>query len=115
MKLHAGRFSTNETALMDAIAQGVDRFRRIDGLILNAGTVEPLCRIGDDTALSLWKEAFDTNFFSLVSALKLTLPALRKSEHGGRVIFVSSGAAVGGKTGWGPYSASKAAMNSLCR
>jgi len=28
---------------------------------------------------------------------------------------VSSGAAVGGVAGWGPYNASKAALNSLCR
>ncbi|KAF7332073.1 Short-chain dehydrogenase/reductase family protein [Mycena kentingensis (nom. inval.)] len=32
-----------------------------------------------------------------------------------RVIFVSSGASVKGTAAWGPYNASKAAMNSLCR
>ena len=65
--------------------------------------------------MSEWKKHFDVNFFSLVTAVKAALPALRKAENGGRIIFVSSGAATKGLAAWGPYSASKAAMNSLCR
>lgn len=68
-----------------------------------------------DISLDDWKTHFDINFFSLITALKATLPALRKSELGGRVVFVSSGAAVGNTAGWGPYNTSKAALNSLCR
>ena len=63
-----------------------------------------------DTPLDEWKTHFDVNFFSLVTALKATLPSLRKSELGGRVVFVSSGAAIGNIAGWGPYNASKAAL-----
>lgn len=48
----------------------------------------------------------------LVSA---ALPVLRKRGGGeGRVVFVSSGAAVTGYQGWGAYGASKAALNHLC-
>ena len=108
--------STDETALTNAIACGERTYGHIDGLILNAGTLDPLCRVGNtDISLESWKAIFDINFFSLVTALKGALPALRKSKYGGRIVFVSSGAAVGGTPGWGPYSASKAAMNSLCR
>ena len=58
-------------------------------------------KVGDpEIGLDAWKHHFDVNFFSLVSALKVTLRALRKSELGGRVVFVSSGAAVGGLSGW---------------
>jgi len=88
----------------------------LDGLILNAGTLDPLARIGDPTVpLDAWKHHFDVNFFSLVSALKVALPALRTSPNTGRVIFVSSGAATGGMPGWAPYNAGKAAVNSLAR
>jgi NAD(P)-dependent dehydrogenase (short-subunit alcohol dehydrogenase family) len=59
------------------------------------------------TALADWRQHFDVNFFSLVTALRAALPALRKSERGGRVVFVSSGSAVGGLAGWAPYNASK--------
>jgi NAD(P)-dependent dehydrogenase (short-subunit alcohol dehydrogenase family) len=90
-------------------------YQGIDGLILNAGVLDPMCRIGSDIPLDEWRAHFDINFFSLVSALKAALPALRASDLGGRVVFVSSGAGVGGVAGWGPYNAGKAAMNSLCR
>ncbi|RDB22662.1 putative oxidoreductase C30D10.05c [Hypsizygus marmoreus] len=106
---------SNETALTEAINRAEQAFDHIDGLVLNAGILDPLGNIGDDTQLSAWKHHFDVNFFSLVTALKAALPALRKSDFGGKVVFVSSGAAVKGAAGWGPYSAGKAAMNSLCR
>lgn len=106
---------TDEAAVFEAVALAEKTYQHVDGLILNAGTLDPLCRIGDDTPLSAWKTHFDINFFSLVTALKATLPALRKSDIGGKVVFVSSGAAVKGNAGWGPYNAGKAAMNGLCR
>ncbi|KAJ6598986.1 hypothetical protein DFH09DRAFT_1129745 [Mycena vulgaris] len=106
---------TSEAAVKDAVDLALKAFSTIDALILNAATLEPLCRIADDAPLQQWKTHFDINFFSLVTALKLALPALRKSQLGGRVVFVSSGAATKGTAGWGPYNASKAAMNSLCR
>ena len=55
----------------------------------------------------------DVNFFSLLYTIQAALPALRESN--GKVIFVSSGASLKGVHAWGPYSASKAAVNSLCR
>ncbi|CAA7259832.1 unnamed protein product [Cyclocybe aegerita] len=106
---------TDETALSSAISHGAAHYHGIDGLILNAGTLHPLCRIGDDTPLDSWKRHFDVNFFSLVTATKAALPYLHRSTRGGRIVFMSSGAAVKGTPGWGPYNASKAAMNSLCR
>lgn len=104
----------NETSLYDVISTFIKTHDRLDGLVLNAGVLEPLGPIADESAsLAAWKSHFDVNFFSLISALRASLPALRSAR--GRVIFVSSGAAVGGVAGWGPYSASKAALNSLCR
>lgn len=75
---------------------------RIDALILNAGTLDPLGRIdSSENSLDSWKAHFDINFFSLISAVKASLNDLRQSTHGGRIIFISSGAAVGGTEGWG--------------
>jgi len=113
--LYIPKRSSDEKALSNAIAIGAAHYKGLDGLILNAGILDPLCRIGDDTPLESWRKHFDVNFFSLVTALKIGLPYLRKSELTGRVVFVSSGAAVKGSPGWGPYSAGKAALNSLCR
>jgi len=108
------RNSADEHALQSAIARGTDHFGQMDGLILNAATLDPLGRIDNpDSSLDSWKHHFDVNFFSLVPAIKASLPALRESK--GRIIFISSGAATGGIPGWAPYNASKAAMNSLNR
>ncbi|KII95116.1 hypothetical protein PLICRDRAFT_202634 [Plicaturopsis crispa FD-325 SS-3] len=105
---------TDEKAITGAIALAYSTFSHVDGLVLNAGTLDPLGRIdAPGNTLDSWKTHFDVNFFSLVTAVKASLPALRQSK--GKIVFVSSGAAVGGTAGWGPYNASKAAMNSLCR
>ncbi|KAJ4478212.1 hypothetical protein J3R30DRAFT_3480035 [Lentinula aciculospora] len=105
----------NESALLESIKITIEKLTYIDGLVLNAAVINPVCRIGDDTPISAWKDHFDINFFSLITSIKATLPSLRKSELGGKIVFVSSGASVKGFPGWGPYNASKAAMNSLCR
>ncbi|KAK0242674.1 hypothetical protein EDD85DRAFT_760980 [Armillaria nabsnona] len=113
--LHIQCDVSDEPSLARAVSQAEQHFSYIDGLILNAAVLEPLCHIGDSTALSAWKTHFDVNFFSLITAIRSALPALRRSDIGGRIVFVSSGSAVKGTAGWGPYNASKAAMNSLCR
>ncbi|KAJ3814222.1 hypothetical protein EV368DRAFT_78785 [Lentinula lateritia] len=105
----------NESAVVESVSKTLEKYHHIDGLVLNAAILEPICRIGDDTPISAWKDHFDVNFFSLVTSVKAALPSLRISELGGKIVFVSSGAAVKGFPGWGPYNASKAAMNSLCR
>ncbi|GAA5954903.1 hypothetical protein JCM3765_007806 [Sporobolomyces pararoseus] len=106
-----------------AVEMCMQSFGRLDGLILNAGTLHPL---GTHRTYNLeeYKSLFDINYFSLISILTHSLPYLSSREGksevspdspAGRVIMVSSGAATGGVKGWGAYSASKAAMNSLVR
>lgn len=68
-------------------------------------------KIDSGNNLDSWKRHFDVNFFALVSALKHTLPVLKKnlavheSTGGenikGRIVFISSGAAAKGTSGWG--------------
>jgi len=104
----------DEAALANVTSTFIKTHNRLDGLVLNAGVLEPLGPIADESVpLAAWKSHFDVNFFSLIPALRTSLPALRSAQ--GRVVFVSSGAAVGGSAGWGPYNASKAALNSICR
>jgi NAD(P)-dependent dehydrogenase (short-subunit alcohol dehydrogenase family) len=83
------------------LSRAINEYSRIDGLILNAGTLDPLGNIDSpDITVDSWRRHFDINFFSLVGALKAAIPALRRSEPG-RVVFVSSGAAEGGTAAWG--------------
>lgn len=113
VKIHH-HLSTNETDLSKVISQVLETHKRLDGLVLNAGVLEPIGRISDSNIpLDAWKTHFDINFFSLVPAIRASIVALRASK--GRVVFVSSGSAIGSTATWGPYNAAKAAMNSLCR
>lgn len=106
----------DEDAQRRAFDQVRARFGSIDSLVLNAALLEPLARIADPAvSLDAWKRHFDVGVFSLVGTLKATLPDLRTSKNGGRIVFISSGAATGRMPGWGAYSASKAAVNSLAR
>jgi NAD(P)-dependent dehydrogenase (short-subunit alcohol dehydrogenase family) len=110
-------YSADDTALTGALALALKTYQHIDALVLNAGTLDPLGSILAPGAAPAraWRTHFDVNVFSLVTALQAAAPALRASAYGGRVVFTSSGAAVGAIAGWAPYNASKAALNSLCR
>ncbi|EPT03754.1 NAD-binding protein [Fomitopsis schrenkii] len=105
---------TDKVIVASAVDSAVQTYGHLDALILNAGILTPLGKV-DEVPLEGWKSHFDVNFFSLISAVQAGLPHLRRSELGGRIIFVSSGSANKGTATMGPYGAGKAAMNSLCR
>jgi len=94
-----------------AVATALEKHHRLDAVILNAGVLELGRVASQELEVEKWKALFDINFFSLLHTIHAVVPELRKSK--GSIVFVSSGAAVRGVPGWGPYSASKAAMNSL--
>ncbi|GAA5943527.1 hypothetical protein JCM10213_005520 [Rhodosporidiobolus nylandii] len=110
-----------------AVDAAMQSFGRLDGLILNAGTLHPVSAIRDLTAssgkLDEFRNLMEVNFYSLVSILTHAIPYLKErdgkdlkeGEPAGRVVLVSSGAATGGVSGWAAYNASKAALNSLGR
>ena len=108
--------STDPSIHEKAVSSAISTWSRLNAIILNAGTMDPMGRIASNDAKSTvddWRFGFDVNFFSLLHTLKAAVPHLRESK--GRAIFISSGAAAGGYAGWGAYSATKAAMNSLVR
>jgi len=58
----------------------------------------------------------NVNLTSLHTTIQASLPLLRQSPNGlGRVVFVSSGAAVSAVEGWGAYCVSKAGAVALGR
>ena len=93
-----------------AVELAEDYWRRLDGVIINHGVLDPVKRLADSSAEE-WRKAYDTTFFSAVALAKAALDPLRDSK--GRIIFVSSGAATNAYPTWGAYGSSKAAMNHL--
>lgn len=106
---------TDEPAIRSAISQALSLYNNIDALILNAGVLQMGKIASPETTVDSWRRLFEVNFFSLLPIIQAAMPALKESKIGGRIIFVSSGAAVGAMPGAASYNASKAAMNSLCR
>ncbi|KAF9580482.1 hypothetical protein BGW38_002862 [Lunasporangiospora selenospora] len=100
---------TLESTTKEALALAADSWSgQVNGFVFNAGVVDPIARISHGATVDEWKNTFDINFFSIVSATQLALPALRESK--GRLILVSSGAAVNPYVGWAAYCTSKAAL-----
>ncbi|WP_026923735.1 SDR family NAD(P)-dependent oxidoreductase [Glycomyces arizonensis] len=90
-----------------ALAEG-----RIDLLVNNASTLGqvPLPELGE-ADLDAWPRLFDVNVTAPVALAQLALPSLR--ERRGAIVNITSDAAVGPYATWGPYGATKAALDQL--
>lgn len=84
---------------------------RVDLAVLNAGVLGTIADLAESD-LAEMRAVLDVNLW----AVKLTLDALfDRVPEVGRVVTISSGAAVNGNRGWGAYSISKAALNMLTK
>lgn len=98
--------------MVDAIgAQIYERFGRLDILIGNAailGSLSPLAHASPSEV----EDVFTVNTIANYRLIRACDPLLRRSDAG-RVVMVTSGAAVAPLAYWGPYAASKAALEHL--
>jgi NAD(P)-dependent dehydrogenase (short-subunit alcohol dehydrogenase family) len=88
-----------------------ERFGRLDIVVGNAGV---LGRLGPVTHLPAkdWAEVMAVNVTANWHLMRTTEPLLRAADAG-RAVFVTSGRAAQPKAYWGPYGASKAALEHL--
>ena len=90
-----------------------ERFGRIDILVGAAGVLGSITPVGHMDP-KLWAEVFDVNVTANWRLIRALDPLLRQSDAG-RAIFVTAPAELQGRAYWGPYAASKAALESLVR
>ena len=102
-----------DVADWDAVAGAVDRLGAVDGLVNNAGLIDPIARI-EDSDPAEWAKVVDVNLTGAYHALRAVLPGMRARGEG-VVVNISSGAATGALEGWSHYCATKAALLSLTR
>lgn len=94
------------------IADTLDRFGRLDALVNNAGVLQPVAPLAKADPAA-WAYNISVNLVGPFYLMHVGLPALR--ESGGRIINVSTGAAVNPMQGWSAYCASKAGLLHLTR
>ncbi len=103
---------SDPTACKDAVDKMVAQFGRLDGLINNAGVIEPIGPMANIDPQAWWKN-LAINLLGPMASCHAAIPELRKTE--GRVVNVSTGAAVHAISGWTAYCASKAGLHHLTR
>jgi NAD(P)-dependent dehydrogenase (short-subunit alcohol dehydrogenase family) len=103
---------SDEAECAALVAETVKRFGRLDALVNNAGVLQPVARLGQEEPAQ-WQQNIAVNLLGPFYLIHHALPHLKTNE--GRVVNVSSGAAVSPVAGWSAYSTAKAAINMLTR
>lgn len=89
------------------------RWERLDGFVANAAMLSALTPVTHLTP-EAWEEAVAVNLTGQWHMIRALDPLLRASPAG-RAVLVTSGAAVGSRPFWGPYAATKAALEAVGR
>lgn len=90
-----------------------ERWGKLDILVANAGVLGVISPIGHVEA-KVFEKVVSVNLTSVWRLIRSTDPLLRQSDAG-RAILLSSGASYRCRPFWGPYSATKAAVEALSR
>ncbi len=102
----------DEDAVQRMVQAALDRWGRIDILINNAGITAdaPLARLRPEQ----WRQVIETDLTSVFLCCRAVLPAMRAAGYG-RIVSVSSLAALAGNVGQTNYAAAKAGIIGLSR
>lgn len=92
------------------VVEHLNQHDSIQGLIHNAGSIEPIAPIAAINTLA-WQKNLATNLMAPLFLTQLLLNRLKK----GRVLHIGSGAAYFPIKGWSAYCVSKAALSMLTR
>lgn len=90
-----------------------ERWKKLDGLVANAGMLATLSPV-PHVELKEFEQSFAVNVtanYRLIRSLDLLL----RQADAGRAVFVSSSSARSARAFWGPYAASKAALEAIVK
>lgn len=104
---------TDNTAIEQALADGVLHFGGLDILVSNAGAFTPSQPLADMSDVQ-WQTSLDLNLTSHMKLMRAALPFLREGLDPAVVIIASKNVPAPGP-GAGAYSAAKAGLTQLAR
>jgi NAD(P)-dependent dehydrogenase (short-subunit alcohol dehydrogenase family) len=103
---------TDPASIQAMLAQVVAEFGRIDILVNNAGAIfgpSPVAQMADEA----WRRTLEVNATGVFLVTKAVLPAMIQGQRGGRIVNMSSLAAIRPRPYMAAYAASKAAVAAL--
>ena len=107
-------FDLSDMAAIDQLGGHIfERWGKLDIAVLNAGVLGVIAPIGHVEA-TVFDKVMTINVTATWRLIRSLEPLLVKSDQG-RALILSSGAAHKCRPFWGPYSASKAAVEALAR
>ncbi|MGF0536602.1 SDR family NAD(P)-dependent oxidoreductase [Agrobacterium sp. ES01] len=107
-------FDLADMNAIDALGGSIfERWGKLDIMVANAGVLGVISPIGHVEA-KVFEKVMTINVTATWRLIRSLEPLLVKSDQG-RALILSSGAAQSCKPFWGPYSASKAAVEALAR
>jgi 3-oxoacyl-[acyl-carrier protein] reductase len=103
---------SDEQAVTGMVQAVLDRWGRIDILVNNAGITAdaPLARLRPEQ----WQHVIDTDLTSVFLCCRAVIPTMQRAGYG-RIVSVSSLAALAGNVGQTNYAAAKAGIIGLSR
>ncbi|PXY02005.1 short-chain dehydrogenase/reductase [Marinifilum breve] len=101
---------TRKDQVEKAVRQAIQKFDRVDVLFNNAGY--GMVGAVEETSEEDLRAQFETNFFGAVQVIQSFLPQFRKQQSGS-IVNISSSVGQFSMPGFGPYSASKFALEGI--
>lgn len=101
----------DDAGLQSLVADGVERFGRLDVVVANAGVLSwgRLWELTDEQ----WNTVIDVNLTGTWRTIRASVPAMIEAGNGGSIVIVSSSAGLKATPGNGHYAASKYALVGL--
>jgi NAD(P)-dependent dehydrogenase (short-subunit alcohol dehydrogenase family) len=100
----------SDSSVQACVSEAIARARGIDVVIINAGFTA--AGITEAFTADEFRAVFETNFFGCVRVNRAVLPGMRQRRQG-LLMHISSGAGRIAVPYWGPYCASKFALEAL--
>jgi NAD(P)-dependent dehydrogenase (short-subunit alcohol dehydrogenase family) len=104
---------SDEASVRRAVAEVLDTTGRLDIVVNNAATIEPIGLLGE-VPPEQWVQAVAVNLSGPYFVIRAALPTFL-AQGGGVILNLSSGAALGPRLGWSAYCSTKAALAMLSR